>query len=146
MINTWSLGFYLIRAQPPLSIILLLTSWCVCGGGRGPQLPPASTIRARLFQFWSLATTHHTAETISPLTFLTLGFPGDSDGSLPAMRETWVRSLGQEDPLEKKMAIRSSILAWKMPWTGGAWRATVDRLATSQIRLSDFTLSLYEVS
>ena len=36
--------------------------------------------------------------------------------SLPAMRETWVRSLGQEDPLEKEMATHSSILAWKIPW------------------------------
>ena len=35
---------------------------------------------------------------------------------LPAMRETWVRSLGQEDPLEKAMAIHSSTLAWKIPW------------------------------
>ena len=34
---------------------------------------------------------------------------------LPAMRETWVRSLGGEDPLEKKMATHSSILAWKIP-------------------------------
>ena len=31
-------------------------------------------------------------------------------------QETWVRSLGQEDPLEKEMAIHSSILAWKIPW------------------------------
>ena len=36
---------------------------------------------------------------------------------LPAMRETWVRSLGREDPLEKEMAIHSSTLAWKIPWT-----------------------------
>ena len=36
---------------------------------------------------------------------------------LPAMRETWVRSLGREDPLEKEMAIHSSILAWRIPWT-----------------------------
>ena len=36
---------------------------------------------------------------------------------LPAMRETWVRSLGQEDPLEKEMATHSSILAWRIPWT-----------------------------
>ena len=36
---------------------------------------------------------------------------------LPTMRETWVRSLGQEDPLEKEMATHSSILAWKIPWT-----------------------------
>ena len=36
---------------------------------------------------------------------------------LPAMRETWVRSLGWEDPLEKDMATHSSILAWRIPWT-----------------------------
>ena len=36
---------------------------------------------------------------------------------LPAMQETWVRSLGQEDPLEKEMATHSSTLAWKIPWT-----------------------------
>ena len=35
----------------------------------------------------------------------------------PAMWETWVRSLGWEDPLEKEMAIHSSTLAWKIPWT-----------------------------
>ena len=37
--------------------------------------------------------------------------------NLPAMQETWVQSLGWEDPLEKKMAIYSSILAWRIPWT-----------------------------
>ena len=36
---------------------------------------------------------------------------------LPAMRETWVWSLGREDPLEKEMATHSSILDWKIPWT-----------------------------
>ena len=35
---------------------------------------------------------------------------------LPAMQETWVRSLGREDPLEKEMATHSSTLAWKVPW------------------------------
>ena len=35
---------------------------------------------------------------------------------LPGMQETWVQSLGQEDPLEKEMATHSSILAWKIPW------------------------------
>ena len=35
---------------------------------------------------------------------------------LPTVRETWVRSLGQEDPLEKEMATYSSTLAWKIPW------------------------------
>ena len=37
--------------------------------------------------------------------------------NLPAMQDTWVRFLGLEDPLEKEMAIHSSILAWKSPWT-----------------------------
>ena len=42
-----------------------------------------------------------------------LGVLGESAGN----GETWFQSLGQEDPLEKEMAIHSSILAWKMPWT-----------------------------
>ena len=37
--------------------------------------------------------------------------------SLPAVRDTWVRSLGWEGPLEKGMATHSSILAWRIPWT-----------------------------
>ena len=50
-----------------------------------------------------------------------MGFPGGSAGkNLPAMQElqqTWVRSLGQEDPLEEDMATHSSILAWRSPRT-----------------------------
>ena len=47
-----------------------------------------------------------------------LGFPGGSDyvKYLPTIRETRLRSLGGEDPLEKEMATHSSILAWKIPW------------------------------
>ena len=41
---------------------------------------------------------------------------------LPAMQETWVRCLGQEDPLEKEMTTHSSSLAWKMPWMAEASR------------------------
>ena len=36
---------------------------------------------------------------------------------LSTMQETWVRSVGREDPLEKEMAIHSSTIAWKIPWT-----------------------------
>ena len=45
------------------------------------------------------------------------GFPGGSDDNLPAMQETQVLSLGREDPLEKKMAPHSGLLAWRIPWT-----------------------------
>ena len=48
--------------------------------------------------------------------------------NLPAMQEMWVRSLGWEDPLEKGMAIHSSILAWKIP-DREAWQATVHGVA-----------------
>ena len=41
---------------------------------------------------------------------------------LPTMRETWVQSLGWENPLEKEMATHSSILAWKIPWTEDSGR------------------------
>ena len=37
--------------------------------------------------------------------------------NLPAMQETWVQSLGREDPLEKEMATHSNILVWEIPWT-----------------------------
>ena len=44
-------------------------------------------------------------------------FPGAQTGKrLPAMRGTWVRSLGQEAPLEKEMATHSSVLVWTIPW------------------------------
>ena len=46
-----------------------------------------------------------------------MGFPGDSDGKESACNaETWVRSLGWEDPLEEGMATHSSFLAWRIPW------------------------------
>ena len=45
--------------------------------------------------------------------------------NLPEMWETWVQSLGLEDPLEKDMAIHSIIFAWKIPMDRGAWWATV---------------------
>ena len=59
---------------------------------------------------------------------------------LPPMQETWVQSLGQEDPLEKEMATHSSTLAWKIPWM----EATVHGVAKGRTQLNDF-ISLGEV-
>ena len=53
-----------------------------------------------------------------------------------AMWETWVQSLGWEDPLEEDMATHSSILAWRIPIDRGAWQATVHGVVTSQTGLS----------
>ena len=60
---------------------------------------------------------------------------------LPVMRETWVRFLGREDPLEKEMAIHSSTLAWKIPWTENPDRLKSMGLTKSRTRLSDFTFT-----
>ena len=56
---------------------------------------------------------------------------------LPTLRETWVRSLGREDPLEEEMATHSSTLAWKILWTG----RLQSMASQSQTRLSDFTFT-----
>ena len=56
---------------------------------------------------------------------------------LSTVWETWVQSLGQEDPLEEGMATHSSILAWRFPMDRGAQRATVHGVAKRQTRLSD---------
>ena len=54
------------------------------------------------------------------------------------MKETWVPSLDQEDPLEEEMATHCSILAWRIPWTeGGAWWVNVHWVTKSWTRLSD---------
>ena len=60
---------------------------------------------------------------------------------LPAIWNTWVRSLGQEDPLEKEMATHSSTFAWKIPWTEEPGR--LHGVAKSRTRLSDFTSLLF---
>ena len=53
-----------------------------------------------------------------------------------AVQDTWVWSLGWEDPLEENMATHSSILAWRIPMDRGAWWATVHGVTKSQIQLS----------
>ena len=49
----------------------------------------------------------------------------------PAMQETWVQSLGWEDPLEEGMATHSSILAWRIPMDRGDWQGAVHGVAKS---------------
>ena len=70
-----------------------------------------------------------------------MGFPaGSAVKNLLVMQETWVRSLGREDPLEKETATHSIILAWGIPWTaepGGlqsmAWQRVGHDLAAEPV-------------
>ena len=57
--------------------------------------------------------------------------------SLPVVQETWVRSLGWEDPLEENMTTHSSILGWRNPMDRGAWQAIVHGVAKSRTQLRD---------
>ena len=66
---------------------------------KGHQLDDLNIKKGNVYQFWR-------ASLIAQLV-----------KNLLAMQETWVQFLGWEDPLEKEMAIHSSILAWKIPWT-----------------------------
>ena len=50
----------------------------------------------------------------------------------PEMQETWIQSLGWEDPLEEGMATHSSVLAWRIPMDRGAWQAAVHGVTKSQ--------------
>ena len=56
--------------------------------------------------------------------------------NLPAMRETWVLSLGWEDPLEEGIATHTNILAWRIPVDRGTWWAEVHGVIKSQTQLS----------
>ena len=58
--------------------------------------------------------------------------------NLPAMQETWVQSLGREDPLEKETATHSINLAWAISWIREAWQASVHGVKKSQTWLSNY--------
>ena len=67
---------------------------------------------------------------------------------LPTMRETWVRSLGQEDPLEKAMATHASTLAWRIPWTedpGRLWSMGSHGVGHDSVTSLSLSVSINEV-
>ena len=67
-----------------------------------------------------------------PLQFSRASLVAQVVKKLPAMQETWIQSLGWEDPLEEGMATHSSILAWRIPMDRGAWKAIPHRVTKSQ--------------
>ena len=64
---------------------------------------------------------------------------------LSTVRETWVQSLGWEDPLEKEMAIHSSTIAWRIPWTEEPGRLQSMGSQRVRIQLSDFTFTFHVI-
>ena len=72
------------------------------------------------------------------ITFTGASLVSQAVNNLPAMQETWVRSLGLEDPLRKGTATHSSILAWRIPWTR-AWRDIVHWVTKGGTQLKQLT-------
>ena len=99
------------------------TGACLAQPHPGPLVEVPPTFLAASVSVWpSLDEMLQLVWLIGPalyiLAYVLVGFPGDSVvKNLPAMWETWVRSLSWEDPLEKGMATYSSIFAWRIPWT-----------------------------
>ena len=106
------------------------------GGGRWGWCSNSSCVE------WLLERVHQDGGSVpdlwgpTPLTLASL--MAQRVKNLPAMQETQVPFLGQEDPLEKEMATHSSILAWRIPWTG-AWQAIVHGVTKSLTWLSTHT-------
>ena len=77
-----------------------------------------------------------TAWEISQSTIIWASLVAQTVKNLPAMWETWVQSLGWEDPLEEGMSTNSRVLAWRILMVKGTLQATVHGVAKSQTRLS----------
>ena len=73
---------------------------------------------------------------VYPLQYYCASLVAQTVKNLPAVRETWVQSLGWEDPLEEGLATHSSILAWRIPMDRAAWQATVHGVSKSPIQLT----------
>ena len=67
-----------------------------------------------------------------PLQYSWASLVAQSVKNMPAVQETWVQPLGWKDPLEEGMATHSSVLAWRIPLDGGAWRAIAHGVSKSQ--------------
>ena len=92
---------------------------CHCCHFFPTYLPWNDGTKSHDLSFWMLS--FKPAFSLSSFTLIKRLFSSSSVAQrikrLPAIRETWVRSLGWEDPLEKEVATHSSILAWRIPWT-----------------------------
>ena len=69
------------------------------------------------------------------------GFPGAAVVKNPPANAGDITEAGREDLIKEEMATHSSILAWRIPWTEGAWRATVHRVAQSRTQLKRLSSS-----
>ena len=118
----------------------------LCGTGQGASSGPLTGSHSSPFCWKGDSGGCRLSEGPTP-GLLCTSSPGGDGGSdvkhLPAMWETWIQSLGHEDPLEEGMATHSSILAWRIPVDRGAWQATVHGIAKSRTQLSSFTFSIF---
>ena len=112
-------------------VVFLLFNWRIIALSNG--LTPAIHQHE-----WAIGV-HTSLPIVPPPTSLVTSLEVQTVKSLPAVQETWVRSLGREDLLEKEMATHSSILAWRIPWTEEP--GTLQSMRSQRVGLSDFTFT-----
>ena len=126
-----------IIRHPPCSLPNLVSWWPI-----SPVTPPIPHLIMKQIQvimficryfrmpfvFYSCIVFHWVNKSPRDSTYVS-GLPWWLSGKEPTWQETWVWSLGQEDPLEEEVVTHSSILAWEIPRTEGAWKAIVHGVA-----------------
>ena len=128
--------------------ILIQLSWG--GAGDSEFLTSSPVVLALLALQWSISKMciceNHICQDLCPVPgkLRWRSSKGPTCQSMQEMQDMQVRSLGQEDPLEKETATHSSILAWENPMDRGAWQATVNVVTESRTRLG--TQALHTVT
>ena len=131
-----SLFFSLVKVKPyPVGICFFpVSAYTYVRPDPGWKRPVHSTLNSFLI-LWHRHTHTHTH---------ILDFSSGSTVKNPsAKQETWVQSLGREDPLEEGIATHSSVLAWRIPMDKGAWWARVHGVAKSQTQMKWLTMHVH---
>ena len=109
--------FIPLKTQGPILLFTFFTSSRPLLGKLTNLKSTHRTVLLSLFNIFFSTTLHSSYFLFREWTHKTHSLVAQRVQRLPAMWETWVRSQGREDPLEKEMATHSSILAWRIPWT-----------------------------
>ena len=120
MLRSWDWISTLIKGTPqcPRGLFAVMFQWEKCRQWGRVFSPDTESAGTRILEFLTSRTMRNKGLLLikhlgnSILTFLV----AQTVKNLPQMQETWVHSLGQEDPLEESMVIHSTILAWRIPW------------------------------
>ena len=129
--------FHFLPQRHPLRIAPECSFWCIFSGFPDSSVGKESACNAGGPSLISGLESSPGEGIGYPLQYSWASLVAHMVKNLPTIWETWVRSLGWEDPLKEGTATHSSILAWRISMDRGAWRATVHGVANSWTWMSD---------